>query len=56
MGDICQKIQIDQHLDKGMERQLWKVLYQDVFAWNKKGAWVLQHWRTSNRHTRVPTL
>jgi hypothetical protein len=36
-GEICQKIRIDQHLDKGMERQLWKVLeqYQDVFAWNK---------------------
>jgi hypothetical protein len=33
-GEICQKIRIDQHLDKGMERQLWKVLeqYQDVFA------------------------
>jgi hypothetical protein len=33
-GEICQKIQIDQHLDKGMERQLWQVLeqYQDVFA------------------------
>jgi hypothetical protein len=36
-GEICQKIRIDQHLDKGMERQLWRVLeqYQDVFAWNK---------------------
>jgi hypothetical protein len=36
-GEICQKIRIDQHLEKGMERQLWKVLeqYQDVFAWNK---------------------
>jgi hypothetical protein len=36
-GEICQKIRIDQHLDKGMERQLWCVLeqYQDVFAWNK---------------------
>jgi hypothetical protein len=36
-GEICQKIIIDQHLDKGMERQLWCVLeqYQDVFAWNK---------------------
>ncbi len=36
-GEICQKIRIDQHLDKGMERQLWQVLeqYQDVFAWNK---------------------
>ncbi len=36
-GEICQKIKIDQHLDKGMERQLWCVLeqYQDVFAWNK---------------------
>ncbi len=36
-GEICQKIRIDQHLDKGMERQLWKVVeqYQDVFAWNK---------------------
>ncbi|CAM6064226.1 unnamed protein product [Sphagnum tenellum] len=36
-GEICQKIRIDQHLDKGMERQLWNVLerYQDVFAWNK---------------------
>ncbi len=36
-GEICQKIRIDQHRDKGMERQLWKVLeqYQDVFAWNK---------------------
>jgi hypothetical protein len=33
-GEIYQKIRIDQHLDKGMERQLWKVLeqYQDVFA------------------------
>jgi predicted aspartyl protease len=33
-GEICQKIRIDQHLDKGMERQLWTVLeqYQDVFA------------------------
>jgi hypothetical protein len=36
-GEICQKIRIDQHLDKGMERQLWNILeqYQDVFAWNK---------------------
>jgi hypothetical protein len=36
-GEICQKIRIDQHLDKGMERQLWQVLeqFQDVFAWNK---------------------
>jgi hypothetical protein len=33
-GKICQKIRIDQHLDKGMERQLWCVLdqYQDVFT------------------------
>jgi hypothetical protein len=33
-SEICQKIRIDQHLDKGMERQLWCVLeqYQDVFA------------------------
>jgi len=36
-GEICQKIRIDQYLDKGKERQLWNVLeqYQDVFAWNK---------------------
>ncbi len=36
-GEICQKIRIDQHLDKGMEQQLWSILeqYQDVFAWNK---------------------
>jgi len=36
-GEICQKIRIDQHLEKGMQRQLWSVLerYQDVFAWNK---------------------
>jgi len=36
-GEICQKIRIDSHLEKGMERQLWSVLeqYQDVFAWNK---------------------
>ncbi len=36
-GEICQKIRIDPHLEKGMERQLWSVLeqYQDVFAWNK---------------------
>jgi hypothetical protein len=36
-GEICQRIRIDQHLDKGMEQQLWRVLeqYQDVFAWNK---------------------
>jgi hypothetical protein len=36
-GEICQKIRIDQHLDKRMERQLWNILeqYQDVFAWNK---------------------
>jgi hypothetical protein len=36
-GEICQKIKINQHLDKGMERQLWSILeqYQDVFAWNK---------------------
>ncbi len=25
-SEICQKIRIDQHLDKGMERQLWRVL------------------------------
>jgi hypothetical protein len=33
-GEICQKIRIDQYLDKGKERQLWNVLeqYQDVFA------------------------
>jgi hypothetical protein len=36
-GEICQKIRIDQHLDKGMEQQLWQILeqFQDVFAWNK---------------------
>jgi hypothetical protein len=36
-GEICQKIRIDQHLEKGMAEQLWSVLerYQDVFAWNK---------------------
>ncbi len=36
-GEICQKIRIDQHLEKGMAQQLWNVLerYQDVFAWNK---------------------
>jgi len=36
-GEICQKIRIDQHLEEGMQRQLWSVLerYQDVFAWNK---------------------
>jgi len=36
-GEICQKIRIDPHLEKGMERQLWSVLeqYQDVFTWNK---------------------
>jgi len=36
-GEICKKIQIDPHLEKGMEQQLWSVLerYQDVFAWNK---------------------
>jgi hypothetical protein len=36
-GEICQKIQIDQNLDKEMRQQLWKILqrYQDVFAWNK---------------------
>jgi hypothetical protein len=36
-GEICQKIRIDQHLEKGMAQQLWSVLerYQDVFAWNK---------------------
>jgi hypothetical protein len=35
-GEICQKIRIDQHLDEGMERQLWNILeqYQDVFTWN----------------------
>ncbi|CAK9230995.1 unnamed protein product [Sphagnum troendelagicum] len=32
--EICQKIRIDQHLDKGKERHLWSILeqYQDVFA------------------------
>jgi len=36
-GEICQKIRIDPHLEKGMEQQLWSILerYQDVFAWNK---------------------
>jgi hypothetical protein len=36
-SEICQKIRIDKHLDKGMEQQLWGVLeqFQDVFAWNK---------------------
>jgi hypothetical protein len=36
-GEICKKIRIDPHLEKGMEQQLWSVLerYQDVFAWNK---------------------
>jgi hypothetical protein len=36
-GEICQKIRIDQNLDKEMGQQLWRVLerYQDVFAWNK---------------------
>jgi hypothetical protein len=36
-GEICQKIRIDQHLEKGMAEQLWSILerYQDVFAWNK---------------------
>jgi hypothetical protein len=37
-GEICQKIRIDQNLDKEMGQQLWRVLerYQDVFAWNKR--------------------
>jgi hypothetical protein len=36
-GEICQKIRIDQNLDKEMGQQLWRVLewYQGVFAWNK---------------------
>jgi hypothetical protein len=36
-GEICQKIRIDQNLDKEMAQQLWRILerYQDVFAWNK---------------------
>jgi predicted aspartyl protease len=36
-GEICKKIWIDPHLEKGMEQQLWSVLerYRDVFAWNK---------------------
>jgi hypothetical protein len=25
-GEICQKIRIDQHLEEGMQRQLWSVL------------------------------
>jgi len=35
---ICQKIRIDQSLDKEKGQQLWKTLegYQDVFAWNKR--------------------
>jgi len=36
--EICQKIRIDQSLDKEKGQQLWKTLegYQDVFAWNKR--------------------
>jgi hypothetical protein len=36
--DICQKIRIDQSLDKEKGQQLWKTLerYQDVFVWNKR--------------------
>jgi hypothetical protein len=36
--EICQKIRIDQSLDKEKGQQLWKILerYQDVFAWNKR--------------------
>ncbi len=36
-GEICKKMQIDPHLKRGMEQQLWGVLeqYRDVFAWNK---------------------
>jgi len=36
--EICQKLRIDQSLDKEKGQQLWKTLehYQDVFAWNKR--------------------
>ncbi len=35
--DICQKLRIDQGLDKLKRPLLWRLLerYQDVFAWNK---------------------
>jgi hypothetical protein len=36
-GEICQKMRVDQDLNKEKGQQLWGVLerYQDVFAWNK---------------------
>jgi hypothetical protein len=36
-GEICQKMRVDQNLDREKGQQLWGVLerYQDVFAWNK---------------------
>jgi len=35
-GEICQKIQVDQHLDEEKGQQLWGLeRFQDVFAWNE---------------------
>jgi hypothetical protein len=36
-GEICQKMRVDQNLNREKGQQLWGVLegYQDVFAWNK---------------------
>jgi len=51
-GEICQKIRIDQYLDKGKERQLWSVLeqYQDVFSWTKGSLDVATLENTSSTH------
>ncbi|CAK9861914.1 unnamed protein product [Sphagnum jensenii] len=63
-GEICQKIRIDPHLEKGMERQLWSVLeqYQDHLEWfgtrrqlrglteHCKCCFGINHWRSSNPH------